>query len=203
MGNNCGGNKDKPHRSDTLKVNGGGVPSGTPCDYTFKIVIVGDSGVGKTSLILRFAEGAFTQRIDSSISFDCKEKLFKIKGKVVKLQIWDTAGQERFRTISSTYYRGAQGIILAYDITDEKSFQNTTRQWLLEVERYANSSVSKMLVGLKNDLPARAVSAADATAKGDELNIKHMELSAMTGNDQDINSPFLYIANQLLEEQES
>jgi len=171
-----------------LKVDGySGVPDGTP-SYDLR-----------SFLILRWALGTFPQRLDS-LNFDQKEKTFKLKGKVVRLQIWDTAGQERFRTISSAYYRGAHGIILAYDVSDEKSFQNTTRQWLQEVDRYAGSTVAKMLLGLKTD-QTRAVPIKDAEAKAEELGIVHMELSAMAGNDDEINKPFIHIASQLLDEE--
>jgi len=201
MGNQCKPGKPPATKGPSkLKVDGySGVPDGTPCDVTYKILLVGDCGIGKTSLILRWALGSFPQRLDS-LNFDQKEKTFKLKGKVVRLQIWDTAGQERFRTISSAYYRGAHGIVLAYDVSDEKSFQNTTRQWLQEVDRYAGSTVAKMLLGLKTD-QTRAVPIKDAEAKAEELGIVHMELSAMAGNDDEINKPFIHIASQLLDEE--
>jgi len=199
MGNSCGGkNGGKDHTG--LVVDGNKVPEGTTSNYTFKIVIVGDTGVGKTSLILRFAEGSFPTTTTASVNFDSKEKLLKMGKKVIKIQVWDTAGQERFRTISSTYYRGAQGIILAYDIADERSFTNTTRQWLLEVDRYA-PSVAKVLVGMKKD-GNRVVSVEDAKEKAQELNIPFMELSAKTGDDEETSKPFLLIAKTLLEELE-
>ncbi|MBA0680502.1 hypothetical protein Golax_024739 [Gossypium laxum] len=99
-------------------------------------------------------------------------------GKTIKLQIWDTAGQERFRTITSSYYRGAHGIIVVYDVTDQESFNNV-KQWLNEIDRYASENVNKLLVGNKCDLTAsRAVSYETAKAFADEIGIPFMETSA-------------------------
>eukprot|EP01083_Nonionella_stella_P172877 594594_1 len=113
--------------------------SGAPeYDYLLKVVMVGDSGVGKSSLLKRFANRDFTGDYISTIGVDFEIKTLEIDGKTVKLQIWDTAGQERFRTITSSYYRGAHGIIIVYDITDKESFDNV-RQWLFEIDRYASN----------------------------------------------------------------
>jgi len=121
------------------------------CDCLFKILLIGDAGVGKTSLLLRYIDDTFT---DSLIEMTCeyKSKTIDYEGAKILLQIWDTAGQERFRTITSSYYRGAHGIILVYDITNEKSFKSM-KPWLNEAQRYAYESVSKILVGNKSDLP--------------------------------------------------
>ena len=94
----------------------------TEYDYLFKLLIIGDSGVGKSCLLLRFAEGTYTDSYISTIGVDFKIHTVNLDGKVVKLQIWDTAGQERFRTITSSYYRGAHGIIVVYDVTDQETF---------------------------------------------------------------------------------
>jgi len=197
---NCGPKQPKPGNNGLVVDGHGKIPEGTPTNHTFKVVIVGDTGIGKTSLIMRFADGEFPAQTATTVNFDCKEKLFKVGKKVIKIEVWDTAGQERFRTISSTYYRGAQGIILAYDIVDERSFTNTTRSWLLEVDRYA-PSVAKVLVGMKKDTN-RVVSEADATEKAQELNIPFMELSSKTGKEEDVNKPFLLLAKTLLDELE-
>merc|ERR1711966_349389 len=93
-------------------------------DYLFKLLLIGDSGVGKSCLLLRFADDKWTDSYISTIGVDFKIRTIELDGKTIKLQIWDTAGQERFRTISSTYYRGAHGIIVVYDITDNESFNN-------------------------------------------------------------------------------
>jgi small GTP-binding protein len=116
--------------------------------------LIGDSGVGKSCLLLRFADDTYTESFISTIGVDFKIRTIELEGKTVKLQIWDTAGQERFRTITSSYYRGAHGIIVVYDITDAESFANV-RMWLKEVERYGSEGVCKLLVGNKSDLTGR------------------------------------------------
>ncbi|WMV34559.1 hypothetical protein MTR67_027944 [Solanum verrucosum] len=131
-------------------------------DYLFKLLLIGDSGVGKSCLLLRFA----------------KIRTVEQDGKTIKLQIWDRAGQERFRTITSSYYRGAHGIIVVYDVTDQESFNNV-KQWLSEIDRYASDSVNKLLVGNKCDLTAqKVVSTETAQAFADEIGIPFMETSA-------------------------
>eukprot|EP01087_Luapelamoeba_hula_P007999 TRINITY_DN1986_c0_g1_i1.p1 TRINITY_DN1986_c0_g1~~TRINITY_DN1986_c0_g1_i1.p1 ORF type:complete len:209 (-),score=40.10 TRINITY_DN1986_c0_g1_i1:91-717(-) len=203
----CKGSKGGGASADGegLRVNGkgGALPEGTPCDVTFKIVIVGNTGVGKTSLIMRFADGVCPQTTNTTVNFEYKEKAFKIKDKAVKLQVWDTAGQERFRTISSTFYRGAQGIILAYDVGDEKSFTDTTRQWLVEVERYATTNPAKLMLGMKVDKEERVVTEEVAKEKAEEIRMDYMELSSKQSTDEDINKPFLHLAEELLADYES
>jgi len=114
-------------------------------DFIFKILLIGDSGVGKSCLLLRFADDKYSESFISTIGVDFKIRTVNINGKVIKLQIWDTAGQERFRTITSSYYRGAHGIIVVYDVTDRGTF-TSVKQWLQEIERFACSSVNKLLV---------------------------------------------------------
>jgi len=138
----------------------------TEHDYFFKILLIGDSGVGKSCLLLRFADDSWTDTHISTIGVDFKIKTLNIDGKTIKLQIWDTAGQERFRTITSSYYRGAQGIILVYDCTDQESFANV-KQWMGEIDRYACENVNKLLVGNKTDLVNEKV-VDTATAKASQ-----------------------------------
>jgi len=111
-------------------------------DYLIKLLMIGDSGVGKSCLLLRFSDDSFTTSFITTIGIDFKIKAVEIDGKRVKLQIWDTAGQERFRTITTAYYRGAMGILLVYDITDEQSFLNI-RNWIRNIEQHATDSVQK------------------------------------------------------------
>merc|ERR1711988_2090585 len=120
-------------------------------DYLFKLLLIGDSGVGKSCLLLRFADDTYTETYISTIGVDFKIRTVEIDGKVIKLQIWDTAGQERFRTITSSYYRGAHGIIVVYDVTDGDTFRSV-EQWLEEIERFAGPGVRKMIVGNKKDM---------------------------------------------------
>ena len=125
-------------------------------DYLFKLLLIGDSGVGKSCLLLRFADDTYTESYISTIGVDFKIRTIELDKKTIKLQIWDTAGQERFRTITSSYYRGAHGIIVVYDCTDQDSFNNV-KQWLEEIDRYACDNVNKLLVGNKCDLTAKKV----------------------------------------------
>ncbi|XP_055339144.1 ras-related protein Rab-35-like [Paramacrobiotus metropolitanus] len=124
-------------------------------DHLFKLLIIGDSGVGKSSLLLRFSDNTFTGSYITTIGVDFKIRTLEINGERVKLQIWDTAGQERFRTITSTYYRGTHGVIVVYDVTNGESFGNIKR-WLEEIENNCEN-VSSILVGNKDDDPERKV----------------------------------------------
>jgi Ras-related protein Rab-1A len=107
-------------------------------DFVFKVVVVGDSGVGKTCLLNRFADGEFTEHFPSTIGIDFKIKVVNVRGTTVKLQIvkakqWDTAGQERFRNITAAYFRGARGVVVMYDVSQVESFSSVSR-WIAEVE---------------------------------------------------------------------
>ena len=134
-------------------------------DFLFKIVVIGDSGVGKSCLLLRFADDTYTESYISTIGVDFKIRTLVVDGKVVKLQIWDTAGQERFRSITSTYYRSAQCVMMVYDVTDLESFANARGQWKAEVAKNAAQDVPIILVGTKSDLVnKKVVPTADAQA---------------------------------------
>jgi len=168
---------------------------GSEYDYLFKILIIGDSGVGKSALLVRFADDAFTESYISTIGVDFKIRTLDIDGKSVKLQIWDTAGQEKFRTITSSYYRGAHGIIVCYDITDGASF-NHVRDWLAEIERYSTGKVRKLLVGTKADLASkRVVEHAKAKAFADDCGFSFIETSAKTA--QNVEEAFLQMASEI------
>ncbi|KAM4664588.1 ras-related protein Rab-13 [Discoglossus pictus] len=123
-------------------------------DHLFKLLLIGDSGVGKTCLIVRFSEDSFTSTYISTIGIDFKIRTTEIQGKKIKLQVWDTAGQERFKTITTAYYRGAMGIILVYDITDERSFENI-QNWMKSIKENAAAGVERMLLGNKSDMESR------------------------------------------------
>ena len=132
-------------------------------DHIFKILLIGDAGVGKSSILLRFTDDAFEEHLASTIGVDFKVKTVQLGGKTVKLTIWDTAGQERFRTLTSSYYRGCHGIILVFDVNERSSFDNL-KQWLDELELYSTTAhSSKLLVGNKIDLEDRQVTEQEAT----------------------------------------
>ena len=147
-------------------------------DYLFKLLLIGDSGVGKSCLLLRFADDTYTESYISTIGVDFKIRTIELDGKTIKLQIWDTAGQERFRTIESSFYRGAHGIIVVFDVTDQESFDNV-KQWLHEIDRYAPADVKKLLVANKCDLASkRAVPTELAAAFAESLGVEYLETSA-------------------------
>ncbi|KIY43637.1 small GTP-binding protein [Fistulina hepatica ATCC 64428] len=167
----------------------------TEYDYLFKLLLIGDSGVGKSCLLLRFADDTYTESYISTIGVDFKIRTIELEGKTVKLQIWDTAGQERFRTITSSYYRGAYGIIVVYDVTDNDTFTNV-KQWLQEIDRYASEGVNKLLVGNKSDLTSKkVVEYAVAKEFADQLGIPFLETSAK--NATNVEQAFLTMAKQI------
>jgi len=169
-------------------------------DYLFKLVLIGDSGVGKSCLLLRFADDNFTDSYISTIGVDFRFRTINIENKTVKLQIWDTAGQERFRTITSAYYRGADGIIMVYDVTSSESFDHV-EEWLSEVDRYANENTSKLLVGNKADLiEEKQVPEDTAQRFAEKLSIPFLETSAKTATNVD--AAFLTMAKELIKTRE-
>mmetsp|Transcript_38804 Transcript_38804/g.122296 ORF Transcript_38804/g.122296 Transcript_38804/m.122296 type:complete len:227 (-) Transcript_38804:135-815(-) len=147
-------------------------------DYLVKLLLIGDSGVGKSCLLLRFSDDSFTTSFITTIGIDFKIRTIEQEGKRLKLQIWDTAGQERFRTITTAYYRGAMGILLVYDVTDEQSFNNI-RNWMRQIQQHASDNVNKILIGNKCDmLDKKVIETARGQALADEFGIKFFETSA-------------------------
>lgn len=149
-------------------------------DFLFKLLLIGDSGVGKTCIIFRFVENSFNPAFITTIGIDFKIRTVEIGGKKIKLQIWDTAGQERFHTIAATCYRGAQGIMLVYDVTDEKSFNNIPK-WIQKTQELASPNVTKMLIANKCDLNKQRVITRE---RGEQLaqdqEIRYVEISALS-----------------------
>mmetsp|Transcript_5928 Transcript_5928/g.6779 ORF Transcript_5928/g.6779 Transcript_5928/m.6779 type:complete len:207 (-) Transcript_5928:1060-1680(-) len=151
-------------------------------DHLLKLLLVGDSGVGKSSLLLRFTDDNFKEDNAPTIGVDFKVKLMDIDGKKVKVTIWDTAGQERFRTLTSSYYRGAQGVILAYDVTRRETFTNLSELWLREVDMYSTVQDSVwMIIGNKIDCQSeRQVSRQEGIAFARQHGCLFLECSAKT-----------------------
>lgn len=146
-------------------------------DHLFKLLIIGDSGVGKSSLLLRFSDNTFSGTYITTIGVDFKIRTLDVDGEKVKLQIWDTAGQERFRTITSTYYRGTHGVIVVYDVCSGESFANVKR-WLHEIDQNCDV-VNRVLVGNKDDDPDRKVVLThDAQRFAEQMGIQLFETSA-------------------------
>lgn len=148
-------------------------------DYLFKVVLIGDSGVGKSNLLSRFTRNEFCLDSKSTIGVEFATRTIQIDGRTVKAQIWDTAGQERYRAITSAYYRGALGALLVYDITKNSTFDNLKR-WLRELRDHADSNIVLLLAGNKSDLNhLREVSADDAQAFAEKEGLSFIETSAM------------------------
>merc|ERR1712039_1147924 len=148
-------------------------------DYLFKVVIIGDSGVGKSNLLSRFTRNEFHLDSKSTIGVEFATRSIQHDGKTIKAQIWDTAGQERYRAITSAYYRGAVGALLVYDISKQITFENVER-WLNELRDHADSNIVIMLVGNKSDLKhLRAVATEDASQFSEKHGLSLIETSAL------------------------
>lgn len=151
-------------------------------DHLFKVLLVGDSAVGKSCLLMRFTADRFDEVTTSTIGVDFRVKFLTINGKRVKLAVWDTAGQERFRTLTSSYYRGAQGVIFVYDVTRSESFEDLERIWMKEVDIYSNiEDAVKMVVANKVDLESeRQVSTSQGHDFARRMGCLYVETSAKT-----------------------
>ena len=167
-------------------------------DFQFKIITLGDPGVGKTSIIRRYSDDEFEENYCSTIGIDVKTKLLEIDEQKIRLQIWDTAGQDKFRTISKTYYRGARGIALVFACNDEKSL-NSLKSWMKQIEAYSDDSTVKILIGNKTDTWKRVISNEQGKWVAEEYNIQYFETSAKTGENIDI--AFFFLAQEMLKRQ--
>ncbi|KAM4021474.1 ras-related protein Rab-3B [Anomaloglossus baeobatrachus] len=147
-------------------------------DYMFKLLIIGNSSVGKTSFLFRYADDTFTSAFVSTVGIDFKVKTVYRNDKRVKLQIWDTAGQERYRTITTAYYRGAMGFILMYDIANEESY-NAVQDWATQIKTYSWDNAQVILVGNKCDMEdERVIAAEKGKHLADQLGFEFFEASA-------------------------
>jgi small GTP-binding protein len=157
----------------------------TDYDFLVKLLLIGDSGVGKSNILMKYVDGVSCESYIATIGIDFKIKTIMIGNKRVKLQIWDTAGQERFRTITHSYYRGAQGVIVVYDQTDKETF-GRVKKWLDDVSNKAGDNIPKILVGNKSDLESKkVVTTKEGKDLADEYKIKFFETSAMDGTNID------------------
>mmetsp|Transcript_8031 Transcript_8031/g.8550 ORF Transcript_8031/g.8550 Transcript_8031/m.8550 type:complete len:216 (+) Transcript_8031:243-890(+) len=154
-------------------------------DYLFKVVLIGDSGVGKSNLLSRFTRNEFNLESKSTIGVEFATKSITVDSKVIKAQIWDTAGQERYRAITSAYYRGAVGALLVYDISKHVTFENVER-WLKELRDHAEPNIVVMLVGNKSDLRhRRTVPTEEAMAFAENNSLAFIETSALDASGVD------------------
>ncbi|XP_076906774.1 ras-related protein RABA2a [Bidens hawaiensis] len=148
-------------------------------DYLFKVVLIGDSGVGKSNLLSRFTRNEFCLESKSTIGVEFATRTLQVEGRTIKAQIWDTAGQERYRAITSAYYRGALGALLVYDVTKPTTFENISR-WLKELRDHADANIVIMLIGNKTDLKhLRAVAVEDAQSFAEREGLSFIETSAL------------------------
>lgn len=158
-----------------------------------KILLIGEGAVGKTSLLLQFADNKFFSGNMQTIGVDFKTKIITINGVRIQLQIWDTSGQERFRTITKSYYRGAQGILVVFDISRVDTF-NLTKYWISSIKELASDDVDVALVGNKSDLEPR-VTKEEAINFAKENNIPYFETSAK--DNSNVTEVFTYLAQTI------
>lgn len=164
-------------------------------EYLFKIVVVGDSAVGKSNLLSRFARGEFDQNSKATIGVEFQTQVVVVQGKEVKAQVWDTAGQERFRAVTSAYYRGAVGALIVYDITRRTTFDSIKR-WLAELDTHCDTAVARMLVGNKCDLESiREVKAEEGKALAEEEGLFFIETSALDSTN--VNTAFEIVIGKI------
>ena len=165
-------------------------------EFIFKVLLLGNSNVAKSSLFLRFVDDIWNDTFVPTIGVDFKIKTFEIDSKKIKMQIWDTAGQERFKNIIASYYRGAHGILLLYDVTDKDSFKNLSN-WLIEIEKNASKNVLKVLIGNKSDLEdKRLVSYNQGKEFADTYGLKFIETSAK--KNLNVNEAFETLGRELM-----
>ncbi|XP_037088655.1 ras-related protein Rab-11A-like [Pollicipes pollicipes] len=155
-------------------------------DYIFKVVLAGDSGVGKSNLFTRFTRNTFQMQTLPTIGLDFDAKNMVIDSRTVRAQIWDTAGQERFKALASTYYRGALGALLVYDVTERETFYSLERLWLRELRLHAGEDMTVILVGNKADLRhLRTVSCEEGRALAERHGLSFVETSALDSTNVD------------------
>ncbi|CAL1536585.1 unnamed protein product [Lymnaea stagnalis] len=166
-------------------------------EYIFKVIIVGDSSVGKTSMLLRYTDDCFNESFITTIGVDFRIKSIEVSGVTAKMHLWDTAGQDRFRNITSSFYRGADCVLLVYDVTDMHSFTNLNT-WLNDVQRYGTEHSLVLLVGNKLDMAGRrVVSEAEARQFAESAGLRYVETSAKDATN--IHDAFTSVALELVE----
>ncbi|CAF2580616.1 unnamed protein product [Rotaria sp. Silwood2] len=171
-------------------------------DWSFKILLIGDSGVGKTCLMFRFADNMFAETFTPTIGIDFKIKTLRVRDKTVKLQLWDTAGQEKFFNITRSYYRNADAILLVYDRTDASSFQNIAR-WMRNIDENAPDDVIRILVGNKSDLHDRLiVSTHEGKLLADKFRVDFFETSAKSDTSPTVSKMFYFLTEKLLDQKQ-
>ena len=154
-------------------------------DFLFKLILIGDSSVGKSNILLKYLKGEFDQNSRATVGVEFGTKNIKIKNKKIKIQIWDTAGQERYRSITSAYYKGAKGAFIVYDITRKLTFDNIDK-WVTDLKTNGDKNISIILIGNKSDLEdKREVEKEEGIKKSEEYKIAFLETSALNGDNID------------------
>ena len=154
-------------------------------DFLFKLILIGDSSVGKSNILLKYLKGEFDQNSRATVGVEFGTKNIKIKNKKIKIQIWDTAGQERYRSITSAYYKGAKGAFIVYDITRKLTFDNIDK-WITDLKTNGDKNISIILIGNKSDLEdKREVEKEEGIKKSEEYKIAFLETSALNGDNID------------------
>ena len=150
-------------------------------DFLYKMILIGDSGVGKSNILLKYLKNEFQQNTKATVGVEFGTKTVEIDNKKIKVQIWDTAGQERYRSITSAYYKGAKGAFIVYDITRKGSFENIDK-WIEDLKSNGDKNVSIMLIGNKSDLAdKREVQTDEGIKKSEESKVAFLETSALNG----------------------
>lgn len=167
-------------------------------DYLFKIVIVGDSGVGKTNLLSQLTKQDFSMSTPPTIGVEFSTISFKIENHIVKAQIWDTAGQERFRAITSAYYRGTYGALVVYDITKKTTLSQSINHWLIQLRQFSKKNIAIMLVGNKKDLDQqREVPVEEGKRHAEQNDLAFFETSALSG--ENVRKAFFELVKDIYE----
>ena len=164
-------------------------------DFIFKLVLIGDTSVGKSCILTRYADDQFTENYVTTIGVDFRFKTMIVMDKIIKVQVWDTAGQERYRSITNAYYRGAEGILIIYDQTNKESFNNIDN-WIEEVTKYTGKDVIICALGNKCDLKDNEISSDDIKNYIKKRKIKFFKVSAKTGSG--VEDAFKYMIEQLI-----
>lgn len=167
-------------------------------DITLKFLTLGDSMVGKTSIVLRFVDNIFFDQTKSTIGVDFKTKIIKFGNKYIKIKVWDTAGQERFRTITRQYYKNAEGMILIFDVTEKKTFDQVG-DWVTSIMENKQKDAKVILVGNKIDCEERVITKEQGEELAQKYQLPYFETSASTG--QNVQKIFEALAEEILKSQ--
>ena len=164
-------------------------------DYLFKLILVGDSYVGKTNILSKYIKNEFNQNTKSTVGVEFGAKLLKIEDKIIKAQIWDTAGQERYKSITSAYYKGAKGAFIVYDITNRLTFESVDK-WIQDLNLNSDKNITLLLIGNKKDLAdKRDVTKEEGEEKAKSFGLAFLETSALTG--ENIDKVFDYMLKEV------